>query len=81
MRPTTDDLAAKLPPPDMIINAYPYCSTGQQWDDMTSRVFGKKIPIFNVSIPICGAKKDAGYLRGQEWDERSRYVESSCATW
>ena len=40
--------SAKLPPPDMIINAYPYCSTGQQWDDMTSRLFGKKVPIFKV---------------------------------
>ena len=39
------------------------------------RLFGKKIPIFNVSIPwMWGAKKDAGYLRGQEWDETSRYV-------
>ena len=46
-----DDIAARLPPPDMIISAYAYCSTGQQWDEMTSRLFGKKIPIFNVSIP------------------------------
>ncbi|HEU0221243.1 MAG TPA: 2-hydroxyacyl-CoA dehydratase family protein [Paracoccaceae bacterium] len=73
--PDDDDLAAKLPPPDMIISAYAYCSTGQQWDEMTSRLFGKKIPIFNVSIPwIWGAKPDAGYLRGQEWQETSRYV-------
>ena len=42
---------SRLPPPDMIISAYAYCSTGQQWDEMTSRLFGKKIPIFNVSIP------------------------------
>ena len=74
--PEDDDLSARLPPPDMIISAYAYCSTGQQWDEMTSRVFGKKIPIFNVSLPwIWGAKKDAGYLRGQEWEETSRYVE------
>jgi benzoyl-CoA reductase subunit B len=74
--PDDDDLAAKLPPPDMIISAYAYCSTGQQWDEMTSRLFGKKIPIFNVSIPwIWGSKKDSGYLRGQEWEETSRYVE------
>ncbi len=73
--PDDDDLASKLPPPDMIISAYAYCSTGQQWDEMTSRLFGKKIPIFNVSIPwIWAAKKDAGYCRGQEWDETSRYV-------
>ena len=74
--PSDDDIASKLPPPDMIISAYAYCSTGQQWDEMTSRLFGKKIPIFNVSIPwIWASKKDAGYCRGQEWDETSKYVE------
>ena len=74
--PDEDDLTWKLPPPDMIISAYAYCSTGQQWDEMTSRVFGKKIPIFNVSLPwIWGAKPDAGYLRGEEWEETSTYVE------
>jgi benzoyl-CoA reductase subunit B len=74
--PEDEDIAAKLPPPDMIISAYAYCSTGQQWDEMTSRLFGKKIPIFNVSIPwIWASKKDAGYIRGQEWDETSKYVE------
>ncbi|MCC0054504.1 MAG: 2-hydroxyacyl-CoA dehydratase [Rhodobiaceae bacterium] len=73
--PDDDDLAAKLPAPDMIISAYAYCSTGQQWDEMTSRLFGKKVPIFNVSIPwVWGSKPDAGYLRGQEWDETSKYV-------
>ena len=73
--PDDNDLASKLPAPDMIISAYAYCSTGQQWDEMTSRLFGKKIPIFNVSIPwIWGAKKDSGYLKGKEWDETSAYV-------
>ncbi len=73
--PDDDDIAARLPPPDMIISAYAYCSTGQQWDEMTSRLFGKKIPIFNVSIPwIWASKKDAGYIRGQEWEETSAYV-------
>lgn len=70
-----DDISSKLPPPDMIISAYAYCSTGQQWDEMTARLFGKKIPIFNVSIPLLwGARKDAGYLRGTEWAETSQYV-------
>lgn len=70
------NLAARLPAPDMIISAYAYCSTGQQWDEITARLFGKKIPIFNVSIPlIWGGKPDAGYLRGQEWEETSRYLE------
>ena len=68
-------LSSRLPPPDMIISAYAYCSTGQQWDEMTSRVFGKKIPIFNVSLPwIWAQKPDAGYLKGQEWEETSAYV-------
>ncbi|MBL8588397.1 MAG: 2-hydroxyacyl-CoA dehydratase [Methylobacteriaceae bacterium] len=66
---------AKLPMPDMIVNAYPYCSSGQQWDDMVYRMFGKKIPIFNVSVPLLwGGRKDAGYLSGSEWEERSDYV-------
>ena len=68
-------LSSRLPPPDMIISAYAYCSTGQQWDEMTSRLFGKKIPIFNVSLPwIWAQKPDAGYLKGQEWEETSAYV-------
>ena len=65
----------KLPPPDMIINAYPYCSSGQQWDDITYRLFGKKVPMFTVQIPLLwGGRPDAGYLRGEEWNERSTYV-------
>ncbi len=73
--PDDDDLTWKLPAPDMIISAYAYCSTGQQWDEMTSRVFGKKVPIFNVSLPwIWASKPDAGYLRGHEWHETSDYV-------
>ena len=73
--PEDEDIAARLPPPDMIISAYAYCSTGQQWDEMTSRLFGKKIPIFNVSIPwIWASGKDAGYCRGTEWQETSSYV-------
>ncbi|WP_324330691.1 2-hydroxyacyl-CoA dehydratase family protein [Paracoccus solventivorans] len=65
----------KLPPPDMIINAYPYCSSGQQWDDITYRLFGKKVPMMTISIPLLwGGRPDAGYLRGEEWHERSRYV-------
>jgi benzoyl-CoA reductase subunit B len=27
-------LAERVPAPDMFISAYPYCSTGQQWDEM-----------------------------------------------
>ena len=66
---------SKLPAPDMFVNAYPYCSTGQQWDEMIYRLYGKKIPIYHVSIPMLwGSRPDAGYLRGREWDERSQYV-------
>ena len=87
-RPSTivrkDSEAAKvwlpLPPPDMIISAYAYCSTGQQWDDMLSRLFGKQIPIFNVSIPwIWAAKKYAKYMRGQEWHEAPSILSGNCA--
>jgi benzoyl-CoA reductase subunit B len=66
---------SKLPLPDMIVNAYPYCSSGQQWDEQVYRLLGKKIPIFHLSIPMLwGGRSDAGYLRGQEWSERSGYV-------
>src|ERR1700733_13703132 len=66
---------SKLPLPDMLVNAYPYCSSGQQWDEQVYRLFGKKIPIFNLSINLLwGGKKDAGYLRGQEWEDHSKFV-------
>ncbi|NLE78341.1 MAG: 2-hydroxyacyl-CoA dehydratase, partial [Rhodococcus sp.] len=58
------------------VNGYAGCSTGQQWDAMTYRVFDRKLPLFNVSMPMLwGNKPDAGYLRGEEWTEVSRYVE------
>jgi benzoyl-CoA reductase subunit B len=66
---------SKLPAPDMFINAYPYCSSGQQWDEMIHRLYGKKVPIFNVSIPLLwGGRNDAQYLGGTEWKERTAYV-------
>ncbi|MGV0819057.1 2-hydroxyacyl-CoA dehydratase subunit D [Martelella sp. AMO21009] len=65
----------KLPAPDMIVNAYPYCSSGQQWDDITYRMFGKKVPMLTIQIPLLwGGRKDAGYLQGEEWQQRSAYV-------
>lgn len=70
------ELASKLPAPDFFVNGYAGCSTGQQWDAMTYRVFDRKLPIFNVSIPMLwGNKPDAGYMRGEEWGEVSTYVE------
>ncbi|MCU1671431.1 MAG: Benzoyl-CoA reductase subunit [Blastococcus sp.] len=69
------ELASRLPAPDFFVNAYAGCSTGQQWDEISYRVFGKEVPIFNVSLPfLWGNKPDSGYLRGREWDEASQYV-------
>ena len=55
--------------------AYAGCSTGQQWDEISYRVFNKKLPFFKVSYPLLwGNKPDAGYLRGQELEDASQYV-------
>jgi benzoyl-CoA reductase subunit B len=63
-------LGERVPAPDMIISAYPFCSTGQQWDDMLYRTFGKRVPIFNISMPwIWGNKKSARYMSGPEFRE------------
>ena len=68
-------LGESIPAPDMFISAYPYCSTGQQWDEMLYRLFGKKIPIFNISVPwVWGNKKDATYLGGAEFKEATAYM-------
>jgi benzoyl-CoA reductase/2-hydroxyglutaryl-CoA dehydratase subunit BcrC/BadD/HgdB len=70
------ELASKLPAPDFFVNGYAGCSTGQQWDAMTYRVFDRKLPLFNVSMPMLwGNKPDAGYMRGEEWHDVSKYVE------
>ncbi|KQZ75643.1 2-hydroxyacyl-CoA dehydratase subunit D [Nocardioides sp. Root151] len=69
------ELAARLPRPDFFVNNYAGCSTGQQWDEVSYRVFGKEVPIFNVSHPfLWGNKPDAGYLKGEEWEAASKYV-------
>ena len=69
------ELAARLPAPDFFVNNYAGCSTGQQWDEISFRVFDKRLPIFNISHPfLWGNKPDAGYLTGQEWHEASLYV-------
>ncbi len=70
-----ETLAGRLPPPDFFVNAYAGCSTGQQWDEISYRLFKKQLPFFKVSYPLLwGNKPDAGYLRGQEWESASRYV-------
>jgi benzoyl-CoA reductase subunit B len=69
------ELASRMPMPCFLVNSYAGCSTGQQWDEITYRVLGKKIPIFNVSLPfLWGNLPDAGYLRGEEWEKASDYV-------
>jgi benzoyl-CoA reductase/2-hydroxyglutaryl-CoA dehydratase subunit BcrC/BadD/HgdB len=70
-----ESLAGRLPAPDFFVNAYQGCSTGQQWDEITYRVFDKTVPIFKVSLPMLwGNRPDSAYLSGQEWDEASRFV-------
>ena len=70
-----ETLAAKLPAPDFFVNNYAGCSTGQQWDGISYRVFGKELPIFNISHPfLWGNKPDAGYLTGEEWKDASKFV-------
>lgn len=69
------ELASKLPHPDFFVNGYSGCSTGQQWDEVSYRIFGKRVPIFNVNIPyLWNNKPDARYLGGQEWEELTGYV-------
>ncbi|WP_428311883.1 2-hydroxyacyl-CoA dehydratase subunit D [Hydrocarboniphaga sp.] len=78
-------LGERIPAPDMFISAYPYCSTGQQWDEMLFRLFGKKIPIFNISVPwVWGNKPDAIYLGGSEFKEATQYMVKqirACTDW
>jgi benzoyl-CoA reductase subunit B len=73
--PEQEELASRLPTPDVFVNAYAGCSTGQQWDDISFRVFGKDVPIFNVSMPYMWSNRtDEGYMVGEEWEQSSRYV-------
>ncbi|MFJ8812925.1 2-hydroxyacyl-CoA dehydratase subunit D [Amycolatopsis thermoflava] len=73
--PAQAELASRLPTPDFFVNAYAGCSTGQQWDDISFRVFGKDVPIFNVSLPfLWGNKPGDGYMVGEEWEQATHYV-------
>lgn len=68
-------LGSRIPPPDMIISAYPFCSTGQQWDNELYRTFGKKVPIFNMSLNwIWGNKTSAKYMSGPEYRESVAFL-------
>ena len=71
--PAGEDLARSLPVPNMLVSAYPGCSSGQQWDDSLSRMFGKKVPAFNINIPfLWGNRGDS--LKGGEWDRALKYL-------
>lgn len=73
--PEQEELASKLPTPDFFVNAYAGCSTGQQWDDISFRVFGKEVPVFNVSMPYMWSNRPGeGYMVGEEWERAGRYV-------
>jgi benzoyl-CoA reductase subunit B len=73
--PEQQELASRLPTPDLFVNAYAGCSTGQQWDDISFRVFGKDVPIVNISMPFMWSNRDGeGYMVGEEWEQSSRYV-------
>ncbi|MBW0101871.1 2-hydroxyacyl-CoA dehydratase subunit D [Pseudonocardia sp. KRD291] len=73
--PEQEELASRLPTPDVFVNAYAGCSTGQQWDDISFRVFGKDVPIFNVSMPFFWSNHPGeGYMVGEEWERSSHYV-------
>lgn len=75
LMPTADVLASRLPPPDLFVNAYAGCSTGQQWDEISYRLFNKELPFFKVSYPLLwGNNPDDGYLKGEEWERGSRYI-------
>lgn len=68
-------LASRLPPPNLFVNAYAGCSTGQQWDEISYRLFDKQLPLFKISYPLLwGNKADAAYIQGEEWEEAARYV-------
>src|SRR6201996_6091408 len=70
-----ETLASRLPTPDFFVNAYAGCSTGQQWDEISYRIFDKEVPLFKVSYPtLWGNRPDAGYLKGQEWEEAAEWV-------
>jgi benzoyl-CoA reductase subunit B len=67
-------IATEIPAPDAIVTCYPGCSTGPQWDWAIERVFGKKIPWFNVVIPYHMGRNGSTYMKGEEFEENVKYV-------
>src|SRR5690606_1240098 len=74
-KPEELSLAERIPAPDMIISAYPFCSTGQQWDETIYKIYGKKVPIFNISMPwIWGNEPSSKYMSGPEFRESVAFM-------
>ena len=67
-------IASEIPTPDVIVTCYPGCSSGPQWDWAIERLFGKKIPWFNVVMPYHMGRNGSGYMRGEEFQEEVAYV-------
>ena len=67
-------IASDIPKPDLIVTCYPGCSSGPQWDWAIERMFGKKIPWFNVVIPYHYGRNGSGYMSGEEFREEVAYV-------
>ena len=67
-------IATEIPAPDAVITCYPGCSTGPQWDWAIERMFGKKIPWFNVVIPYHYGRNGSRYMSGDEYHNIVAYV-------
>lgn len=73
--PSTLTMGSRIPEPDMVIGAYPFCSTGQQWDNEVHRMFGKQLPVYNMSMPwIWGNRPNASYMSGREFREATAFM-------
>ena len=70
-------IPTKLPKPDLMISAYPQCTTGQLWDDFASRLFDKLPPKFNVHIPFLwggDTENGLGYMEGPQFIAARDYL-------
>lgn len=67
-------IATEIPMPDLIVTCYPGCSSGPQWDWAIERMFGKKIPWFNVVIPYHYGRNGSSYMKGKEFEDEVKYV-------
>ncbi len=68
-------IATRLPKPDLMISAYPECTTGQLWDDFAHRLFDKQPPKFNVHIPfLWGGDVEDCYMNGPQFIAARDYL-------